>query len=164
MGFTPVLIKLQVTIIVMLRLILSSKSGISHRTKLHQLISRFTLHTHHQINNVDLDNKPHTDCSKMANVVDLLTFDQLHTIPLPSQIFHERFRPDLMHSDVTRFLASLRKGLATTKTRAEVRGSGRKIHPQKGTGRARAGTSRAPHRRKGKSLFLELFRWTLFWT
>lgn len=134
----------------MFQSILSSRSVMFRRAMTHQLISRLAFHACHQDNSVDFGNKSTLNCPKIVSVVNLLTFDQTCTIPLPSRIFQEKFRPDLMHSDVTRFLASLRKGLAVTKTRAEVRGSGRKIHPQKGTGKARAGTSRAPHRRKGE--------------
>jgi large subunit ribosomal protein L4 len=51
----------------------------------------------------------------------------------------------VMHQVVTAQLAAARSGTQSTKTRAEVRGGGAKPWKQKGTGRARAGSSRAPH-------------------
>src|SRR3546814_4261971 len=51
----------------------------------------------------------------------------------------------VMHQVVTAQLAAKRSGTQSTKTRAEVRGGGAKPWKQKGTGRARAGSSRAPH-------------------
>ncbi|TSC66239.1 MAG: large subunit ribosomal protein L4 [Candidatus Berkelbacteria bacterium Gr01-1014_85] len=50
----------------------------------------------------------------------------------------------LLHQAVTIYLANLRHSQANTKTKGEVRGGGRKPHKQKGTGRARAGSSRSP--------------------
>ena len=50
-----------------------------------------------------------------------------------------------MHEVLTAELAEVRQGSASTKTRAEVRGGGRKPFRQKGTGRARQGSTRAPH-------------------
>ena len=50
-----------------------------------------------------------------------------------------------MHEVLVAELAELRQGTASTKTRAEVRGGGRKPFRQKGTGRARQGSTRAPH-------------------
>ncbi|MGH9061371.1 MAG: 50S ribosomal protein L4, partial [Acidimicrobiales bacterium] len=51
----------------------------------------------------------------------------------------------LMHQVVTAHLAGIRSGTHSTRTRAEVRGGGAKPYRQKGTGRARQGSSRAPH-------------------
>jgi len=51
----------------------------------------------------------------------------------------------VVHSALVWFLASRRRGTHSTKTRAEVSGGGRKPYRQKGTGRARQGTIRAPH-------------------
>src|SRR5688500_8014516 len=50
-----------------------------------------------------------------------------------------------MHQVVTAQLAAARSGTQSTKTRAEVRGGGKKPWRQKGTGRARQGSTRAPH-------------------
>ena len=51
----------------------------------------------------------------------------------------------VLHEVLTAELAAARQGTASTKTRAEVRGGGRKPFKQKGTGRARQGSIRAPH-------------------
>jgi large subunit ribosomal protein L4 len=64
---------------------------------------------------------------------------------LPSELFEASVNVPLMHQVVVAGLASLRAGTHSTKTRAEVRGGGRKPWRQKGTGRARQGSTRAPH-------------------
>ena len=58
-----------------------------------------------------------------------------------------------MHEVVLNYLANQRQGTQSTKTRAEVRGGGRKPWKQKGTGRARQGSIRAPHWVKGGIAF-----------
>jgi large subunit ribosomal protein L4 len=63
---------------------------------------------------------------------------------LPSDLFEASVNVPLMHQVVVAGLASLRAGTHSTKTRAEVRGGGRKPWRQKGTGRARQGSTRAP--------------------
>lgn len=63
------------------------------------------------------------------------------------------FRPDIMHRVVVWHRAGLRQGTASSKGRSEVAGSSAKIRPQKGTGKARAGSSRAPQRRGGGRCF-----------
>lgn len=72
---------------------------------------------------------------------------------LPPSVFGVRVSPDLLHQVVTMYLANRRVGTASTLTRGEVRGGGRKPWPQKGTGRARQGSIRAPHWRKGGIVF-----------
>ena len=59
----------------------------------------------------------------------------------------------VMHEVVVSYLAGLRKGTHSTLSRGEVRGGGRKPWRQKGTGRARAGTSRSPLWRGGAIIF-----------
>jgi large subunit ribosomal protein L4 len=63
---------------------------------------------------------------------------------LPEEIFGGEINIPLMHQVVTAQLAAARSGTASTKTRAEVRGGGKKPWRQKGTGRARHGSSRSP--------------------
>ena len=63
---------------------------------------------------------------------------------LPEEIFGGDVNVPLMHQVVTAQLAEARSGTASTKTRSEVRGGGRKPWRQKGTGRARHGSSRSP--------------------
>ena len=71
------------------------------------------------------------------------------TRELSAEIFEARVSVPLMHQVVVAGLASLRAGTHSTKTRGEVSGGGRKPWRQKGTGRARQGSSRAPHWRGG---------------
>src|SRR5215468_363427 len=59
----------------------------------------------------------------------------------------------VMHQVVTAQLAKRRAGTQSTKTRAEVRGGGKKPYRQKGTGNARQGSTRAPHYRTGGVVF-----------
>ncbi|MGP5496991.1 50S ribosomal protein L4 [Corynebacterium flavescens] len=67
------------------------------------------------------------------------------SVELPAEIFDTEASVALMHQVVTAQLAAARQGTHKTKTRAEVRGGGRKPFRQKGTGRARQGSIRAPH-------------------
>lgn len=73
----------------------------------------------------------------------------LRSTTLPGATFDAPVRRDLMHRCVVWQLAKRRAGTAQTKTRSEIRGSTRKVRPQKGTGRARLGSVRAPHLRGG---------------
>lgn len=66
------------------------------------------------------------------------------TIALPAEIFGAKENKQLVAQAVRVYLANQRKGNASTKTRGEVQGSSRKIYRQKGTGRARHGSIRAP--------------------
>ncbi len=70
--------------------------------------------------------------------------EQVGEVELPAAIFEAPIRPDLMHQAYVRQMANARLGTHSTKTRGEVRGGGRKPWPQKGTGRARQGSIRAP--------------------
>ncbi len=65
-------------------------------------------------------------------------------IELKEQVFGQKINEGLMHQVVRAEMASTRRGTASTKTRAEVRGGGIKPWRQKGTGRARAGSIRSP--------------------
>src|ERR1700757_3942558 len=66
------------------------------------------------------------------------------TVELPAALFDAPANIALMHQVVTAQLAAARQGTHSTKTRGEVRGGGRKPYRQKGTGRARQGSTRAP--------------------
>ncbi|GAB3072864.1 50S ribosomal protein L4 [Corynebacterium aquatimens] len=67
------------------------------------------------------------------------------SVDLPAEIFDREASVALMHQVVTAQLAAARQGTHSTKTRGEVRGGGKKPFRQKGTGRARQGSIRAPH-------------------
>ena len=71
------------------------------------------------------------------------------TVSGPDHLFGVEPNVPVMHQVVTAQLAAKRQGTHSTKTRAEVRGGGAKPWRQKGTGRARAGSIRAPHWRGG---------------
>jgi len=65
-------------------------------------------------------------------------------VDLPSEIFDVEVNVPLIHQVVVAQQAAARQGTHATKTRGEVRGGGRKPYKQKGTGRARQGSTRAP--------------------
>ena len=67
------------------------------------------------------------------------------TAELPASIFDVQTNVPLIHQVVVAQLAAARQGTHKTKTRGEVAGGGRKPYKQKGTGRARQGSIRAPH-------------------
>jgi large subunit ribosomal protein L4 len=66
------------------------------------------------------------------------------TVDLPAEIFDVELNVPLVHQVVVAQLAAARQGTHSTKTRGEVRGGGKKPYRQKGTGRARQGSTRAP--------------------
>ena len=66
------------------------------------------------------------------------------SIELPAELFDAPANIALMHQVVTAQRAAARQGTHSTKTRGDVRGGGRKPYRQKGTGRARQGSTRAP--------------------
>ena len=66
------------------------------------------------------------------------------TVELPNEIFGVQANIPLMHQVVNAQLAAARQGTHATKTRGDVSGGGRKPYRQKGTGRARQGSTRAP--------------------
>jgi large subunit ribosomal protein L4 len=72
---------------------------------------------------------------------------------LDPTVFDHPIRDDILHLCVVHHLDGLRQGSANTKTRAEVRGSGRKIQRQKGSGKARVGDAYSPIRRGGGVAF-----------
>jgi large subunit ribosomal protein L4 len=74
-------------------------------------------------------------------------------IRLPEEIFDYPLKEHLIYEAVKNFRANQRQGTASTKTRGKVAGSGRKPWRQKGTGRARAGSTRSPLWRSGGTTF-----------
>ena len=74
-------------------------------------------------------------------------------VDLPSAIFEETPNVPVMHQAYLRQLANARQGTASTKTRATVRGGGAKPYRQKGTGRARHGSTREPSMKGGANVF-----------
>ncbi|MFF4773189.1 50S ribosomal protein L4 [Microtetraspora fusca] len=66
------------------------------------------------------------------------------TVDLPEEIFGAKVNIPLIHQVVVAQLAARRQGTHATKTRGDVRGGGKKPYRQKGTGRARQGSTRAP--------------------
>jgi large subunit ribosomal protein L4 len=75
------------------------------------------------------------------------------SVELSDELFAAPINAAVLHQVVTAQLAGRRIGTADTKTRGEVRGGGRKPYRQKGTGRARQGSIRAPHYRGGGVVF-----------
>jgi large subunit ribosomal protein L4 len=75
------------------------------------------------------------------------------TVELPKQIFSEPFHRDVVYQAARAEQLSRRRGTAATKSRGDVRGGGSKPWRQKGTGRARAGSTRAPHWTGGGAAF-----------
>jgi large subunit ribosomal protein L4 len=72
---------------------------------------------------------------------------------LPADPFDGVVNEAVLHQAIKAYLANQRQGTASTKTRSEVAGGGRKIWRQKGTGRARQGSIRAPHWKGGGVVF-----------
>ena len=78
---------------------------------------------------------------------------KVSTIELSDAVFGMTPNEKVMHAAVVNFLANQRQGTQSTKTRSEVSGGGKKPWRQKGTGRARQGTIRAPHWVGGGTVF-----------
>ena len=78
---------------------------------------------------------------------------EVSELELPESIFGYPLKEHLIYEAVKNYNANQRQGTASTKTRAEVSGSGKKLWKQKGTGRARMGALRSPLWRKGGTTF-----------
>ncbi len=78
--------------------------------------------------------------------VDVLNMEgkKVRTVELPPSVFEAPINLDLMHQAFKRQMANARLGTHDTKTRSEVSGGGKKPWRQKGTGRARQGSTRSP--------------------
>lgn len=71
-------------------------------------------------------------------------------VDLDAQVFGSPLRKDILHRVVVWQRDNMRQGTSSTKGRADVRGSNRKVAPQKGRGKARQGNMKAPHVKGGK--------------
>ncbi len=80
-------------------------------------------------------------------IVDVVNLqgDKVNTVELPAAIFEVPVNVSLMHQAYVRQMANIHLGTRKTKGRSEVAGGGQKPWRQKGTGRARQGSRRAPH-------------------
>ena len=85
--------------------------------------------------------------------MDLQIFNGSTNVSLNDAVFGAEFKEGLVHQAVTAFMAGARQGTKAQKNRSAVRGGGAKPWSQKGTGRARAGTSRSPLWRAGGVTF-----------
>jgi large subunit ribosomal protein L4 len=85
--------------------------------------------------------------------MDLQLHNSKETIAVSDAVFGLEYKESLIHQLVTAYMAAARSGTKAQKTRSEVRGGGAKPWRQKGTGRARAGTSRSPLWRSGGTTF-----------
>jgi large subunit ribosomal protein L4 len=87
--------------------------------------------------------------------VDVLTTDCVRsgTVELDSAVFEAPIKPHLFHAEVRRQLAQRQRGTHATRNRSAVSGGGRKPWRQKGTGRARQGSIRAPQWAGGGVVF-----------
>lgn len=81
------------------------------------------------------------------------TGEQVDEMELSDKIFGEKINEAVVHQVAVNQMANARRGTASTKSRSEVRGGGRKPWRQKGTGRARAGSNRSPLWKGGGIIF-----------
>ncbi len=88
----------------------------------------------------------------MPTIIDW-TGNEVGEVNLELRVAKEASAKGLVHRALVRQLANARQGTASSKTRAEVRGGGRKPFRQKGTGRARQGSTRSPLTRGGGAIF-----------
>ena len=88
-------------------------------------------------------------------VADVYDIDKkkVSQIELNDAVFDAEANPDVMYEVVRMQMESKRRGTASTKERGDIRGGGKKPWRQKGTGRARAGTTRSPLWRGGGTVF-----------
>lgn len=95
--------------------------------------------------------------SKASNGFTLPVYNcegaEIDTVKLDASIFDGVVNTHSLHQAISGYRANQRKGLAATKTRGEVSGGGKKPWKQKGTGRARVGSTRSPLWRHGGVVF-----------
>jgi large subunit ribosomal protein L4 len=91
----------------------------------------------------------------MTTMLDVVNAknEKVDSLELPGAIFSASVKNHVLHEVVRMQLASRRQGTADTKGRSEVSGGGKKPWKQKGTGRARAGSTRSPLWRHGGTIF-----------
>lgn len=93
----------------------------------------------------------------MAEIITLPIYNsegkEIDTIELDRNVFDGNINTSAVYQAILSYRANQRKGLASTKTRGEVSGGGRKPWKQKGTGRARVGSTRSPLWRHGGVVF-----------
>lgn len=91
----------------------------------------------------------------MVTTVDVFNTnnEKVDSLDLPEAVFGAPVKSHLLHDVVRMQLAGRRQGTADTKGRSDVSGGGKKPWKQKGTGRARAGTTRSPLWRHGGTIF-----------
>jgi large subunit ribosomal protein L4 len=82
-----------------------------------------------------------------------LSGEKVEELNLKDEIFNREVNPHILHSLIVAYLTNRRAGTSATKDRSEVRGGGKKPFRQKGTGRARQGSSTSPLMRKGGVIF-----------
>jgi len=87
-----------------------------------------------------------------------LRSDNGGSVQVSDEVFGAEYKPGLIHQVVTAYMAGGRAGTKAQKNRSAVSGGGSKPYRQKGTGRARAGTSRSPIWRSGGVTFAALSR------
>lgn len=85
--------------------------------------------------------------------MEIKTIDKENQLTLNHDVFAYDYNEGLIHQAVVTYMNNARSGNSAQKTRAEVRGGGKKPWNQKGTGRARAGTIRSPIWRSGGVTF-----------
>ena len=99
----------------------------------------------------------------MPNVyIHNLAGEKVGSVDLPDEVFGVEVKEHLFYTVVRYQMAARHAGTHKVKGRAEVAGGGRKPFKQKGTGRARQGTTRAPHMRGGGVVFGPLREPTAF--
>ena len=91
----------------------------------------------------------------MTTTVDVVNAnnEKVDSLELPEAVFGALLKPHVLHDVVRMQLANRRQGTSDTKGRSDVSGGGKKPWKQKGTGRARAGTTRSPLWRHGGTIF-----------